>query len=367
MEQVKITIIGAGVVGLAIAHELSRSFDNIIVLEKNKTFGQETSSRSSEVIHSGIYYTKDSLKTRLCVEGADLLYAFCEKNSVPYSKIGKLITANDEGQIDYLKGLFNRGINNNVKGLMLLDKAEVCRMEPNVNAFSAIFSPQTGIFDSHSFMKKLYYSAKDSGVMFSLDSEVDFIEKKDSGYVIGIKSEDYRFFSSIVVNAAGLYADKIAQIAGIEIDRCNYRLRYSKGSYFSYSKRSPVKILIYPVPHRELKGLGIHATLDLGGRLRFGPDIEPVDKIDYSVDNRKKDFFFESASLIIKNLDREAFTPDTAGIRPQIKGEGEKDFIIRDESDKGLDSFINLIGIESPGLTASLAIAKMVRDIIISS
>ena len=367
MEEVRITIIGAGVIGLAIARELSQVFDNILVLERNKTFGQETSSRSSEVVHSGIYYPKDSLKARLCVEGASLLYEYCEQNSIPYSKLGKLIVASDEKETEYLKELYIRGMNNGVSGLRLLDKSDINKVEPNVNAVSAIFSPNTGIFDSHSFMKRLYYSAKDSGVLFSFNSDVNLVEKKNSGYIIGLKNEDYRFFSPIVINSAGLYADKIAEMAGINIDRYNYRLQYSKGSYFSYSKQSPVKMLIYPVPHQDLKGLGVHATLDLGGRLRFGPDAELVDRIDYSVDITKRDFFFESANRIIKNLDREAFAPDTAGIRPQLKGEGTKDFIISNESDKGLGGFINLIGIESPGLTASLAIAKKVREIILSS
>lgn len=367
MEEAEITIIGAGVIGLAIAHELSKSFDNIIVLEKNETFGQETSSRSSEVIHSGIYYPRDSLKALLCVEGASLLYAFCEENSIPYSKIGKLIVAKDEKEIAYLKELYIRGLNNNVIGLSLLDKTEISKVEPDVNAVSAIFSPNTGIFDTHSFMKKLYYSSRDSGVIFSFGSEVNFIEKKGSGYVIGIKDENYRFSSPVVINAAGLFADKIAQMAGIDIDKYNYRLQYSKGSYFSYSKKSPVKMLIYPVPQEELKGLGIHATLDLGGRLRFGPDTEPIDRIDYRVDITKKDFFFEAASLIIDNLDKDAFMPDTAGIRPQLKGVGVKDFIIKNELDKGLPNFIDLIGIESPGLTASLAIARRVKDIIINN
>lgn len=367
MEQVDVTIIGAGVVGLAIAHELSKGFESIVVLDKNKSFGQETSSRSSEVIHSGIYYPKDSLKARLSVEGARLLYNFCENNLIPYSKLGKLIVAKSEEEVEYLKELYKRGIDNNIRGLKFLDRADISRIEPNVNAVSAIFSRNTGIFDSHSFMKKLYHSAKDSGVMFSFGSEADFIEKNGNGYVIGVKGEDYRFFSRLVINAAGLFADKIAQLAGIDIDKYNYRLQYSKGSYFSYSKQSPVKMLVYPVPLKDLKGLGIHATLDLAGRLRFGPDTELVDRVEYSVDIKKRDFFFESASLIIKNLEKEAFMPDTAGIRPQIKGGGTKDFVIRDESDKGLGGFIDLIGIESPGLTASLAIAKMVKDTIINN
>ncbi len=367
MEKVRITIIGAGVIGLAIAYELSQSFDNIVVLEKNEGFGQETSSRSSEVIHSGIYYPKDSLKASLCVEGANLLYEYCDKYSIPYLRVGKLIAASDEPEIKFIEDLYNRGVDNNVKGLMLFGKREINKAAPNVNAISAIFSPNTGILNSHAYMKSLYSSAKDSGVMFSFNSETDLIEKKINGYLIGIKGENYRFLTSIVINSAGLYSDKLAEMAGIDIDIAGYRLQYSKGSYFSYSKKSPVKMLIYPVPHKELKGLGIHATLDLAGRLRFGPDTELIEQIDYKVDTKKRELFYESAIRIITGLEKEAFMPDTSGIRPQIKGEGTKDFIIRNESDKGLDGFINLIGIESPGLTASLSIAKMVKNMVFSA
>jgi L-2-hydroxyglutarate oxidase LhgO len=364
MDKVKITIIGAGVVGLAIAAKLSMEYDDIVVLEKHEKFGQETSSRNSEVIHSGIYYPPNSLKAELCVEGARLLYEYCEKHSIPHSKLGKLIVASNESEITALQELYETGIQNGVKGLTLIEKDEINKMELNVNAVAAIYSPNTGIIDSHSLMSHLHGVANASGVLFSFNTEVNFIEKQKNGYVIGIKNDDYKFVSSLIINSAGLSADHIAAMAGIDIDRADYRLSYCKGSYFSYSRKSPVKMLIYPVPHNDLTGLGIHATLDLGGRLRFGPDTEYVDAIGYKVDAGKRDIFYETAKNYIKGLDKEAFNQDMAGIRSKIKGDGIKDFVIKHEIDRGMGGFINLIGIESPGLTASLSIAKYVKNMV---
>ena len=364
MEEVNITIIGAGVVGLAIAAELSKKYDEIVVLEKHDKFGKETSSRNSEVIHSGIYYPQGSLKAKLCVEGAVLLYAYCEEHSIPHSRLGKLIVATDENEKRHLVELYNTGIQNGTQSLAFFNRNEITSAEPNVNAIAALFSPNTGIVDSHALMKSFYNTATASGVLFSFDSEVNFIKKNKNGYLIGIKNDDYKFVSKVVINSAGLYSDHIAELAGIDIDSVGYRLRYCKGSYFSYAKKSPIKMLVYPVPHKDLAGLGTHATLDLGGRLRFGPDAEFIDTLNYKVDINKRDIFYEGASKIINGLEKQAFIPDMAGIRPKIKGDGVKDFVIKHEDDKGLKGLINLIGIESPGLTASLAIAKEAKDIV---
>ncbi len=364
MDEVKITIIGAGVVGLAIAAELTQEYDDIVVLERHDKFGQETSSRNSEVIHSGIYYPLNSLKAKLCVDGARLLYEYCEKHSIPHSRLGKLIVASNESEVTDLQKLYDTGLDNGVKGLTLIEKDEINKMEPNVNAKAALYSPNTGIIDSHSLMSHLHRAANASGVLFSFNTEVNFIEKQKNGYAIGIKNNGYRFVSSVVINSAGLSADRIAAMAGIDIDKAGYKLSYCKGLYFSYSRKSPIKMLIYPVPHKDLTGLGVHATLDLGGRLRFGPDAEYVDTIDYKVDAGKRDIFYESAKKNIEELDKEALNPDMAGIRPKIKGEGIKDFVIKHEISRGMAGFINLIGIESPGLTASLSIAKYVKNII---
>lgn len=362
MDKVNITIVGAGVIGLAIAAKLSEKYNEIVVLEKHDKFGQETSSRNSEVIHSGIYYPTGSLKAKLCVEGATLLYEYCEKYSVPFSKIGKLIVAAEEHEKDQLRELYSTGTQNGAQNLTLIDKDKVAGLEPNVNAISALYSPNTGIIDSHSLMESLYKTSSAAGVLFSFNNEVNFIERNNNGYLIGIKDDEYKFLSSIVINSAGLSSDYIAKLAGIDINNAEYKLRYCKGSYFSYAKKSPVKMLVYPVPHKDLTGLGTHATMDLSGRLRFGPDTEYIEVIDYKVDANKRDIFYEGASKIIAGLDKEAFIPDMAGIRSKIQGDGIKDFVIKHEGDKGLKGFINLIGMESPGLTSCLAVAKMVTN-----
>jgi L-2-hydroxyglutarate oxidase LhgO len=366
MEEIRVTIIGAGVVGLAIASRLSERYDSIVVLEKHDTFGQETSSRNSEVIHSGIYYPENSLKAQLCVEGAEKLYEICKKYSIPHRKSGKLIVATDRSEFETLQGLFKKGVRNNVKDLVILDKHEIDKIQPNTNALLALYSPHTGIIDSHSLMKHFFNTAKGRGVLFAFQSEVGSLDRDGDGFIVGIKQDNYKFRSKIVINCAGLSSDYVAGLAGIDIDKSGYKIKFCKGSYFSYAKASPVNMLIYPTPHKELEGLGVHATLDLGNRLRFGPDIEYVESIDYRVDSGKRDIFYESASRIIPGLDREAFIPDMAGIRPKLQGPGEqtKDFIIKEESKNGLSGLINLIGIESPGLTASPAIAGMVTDIV---
>lgn len=366
MDRVNITIVGAGIIGLAIAKELSKRYTDIIVLEKHPKFGQETSSRNSEVIHSGIYYPPGSLKASLCVEGAKLLYEYCNRHSIPHSRLGKFIVATENEELYKIEELYDNGISNGVEGLSIIDGKDVTKIEPYLHALSALYSANTGIIDSHSLMEKLYRNAISSNVLFSFNSEANYIEKIKAGYLIGIRGDDYKFLSKVVINSAGLHADQIAQLAGIDIDSAGYRLKYCKGSYFYYAKPSPIKKLVYPVPHENLVGLGIHATLDLAGRLRFGPDVEYVESVNYRVDDKKLEDFYISASKMIKGLDKSAFLPDMAGIRPKLHGLNErgKDFIIKEESNKGLEGFINLIGIESPGLTASLAIAKMVKKIV---
>ncbi|MFH1287744.1 MAG: NAD(P)/FAD-dependent oxidoreductase [bacterium] len=368
MDEVRITIIGAGVAGLAIASELSKKYDDIIVLEKHDKFGQETSSRNSEVIHSGIYYPQGSLKAKLCLEGAECLYEICRKHSIPHKKLGKLIIATDESELKILDGLLKKGEKNNVKDLRLLKKEDIKKIEPNTNAIAAVYSPNTGIIDSHSLMKYFFNEAESKGVSFAFNSEVNFLSKEKDGFLIGIKQENYRFKSKMIINCAGLFSDYIAGLAGLDINEKKYKLKLCKGSYFSYSKPSPVKTLIYPVPHDELVGLGLHATLDMGGKLRFGPDTEYIDHIDYDVDVNKKDIFHEGAIKIIPGLEREFFTADMAGVRPKLSGPDEKvkDFVITDEAEEELPGLINLIGIESPGLTASPAIAKYVGNIVSS-
>jgi L-2-hydroxyglutarate oxidase LhgO len=364
MEEVRVTIIGAGVVGLAVAARLSAKISDIVVLEQHDSFGRETSSRNSEVIHSGIYYPEGSLKTRLCIEGARLLYELCGAFGLPHKKLGKCIVAKDRSEVPRLERLFENGKRNGVSGICMLKGSELAARGVNVRAYVAIFLPETGIIDSHSLMKHFASFAEEHGATIAYNSKVTGLHPRKEGFEVRIERDEYAFTSRLVINCAGLSSDAVASLAGIDVAGNAYRLHFCKGSYFSYGKRYPLPMLVYPVPEHELTGLGVHATVDLGGRLRFGPDTEYVDGLDYRVDASKRDAFFRSASGLFPDLEKDAFVPDMSGIRPKLSGPGEKvrDFVITDESANGLPGLINLIGIESPGLTSSPAIARMVAD-----
>jgi L-2-hydroxyglutarate oxidase LhgO len=364
LDEVQVTIIGAGVVGLAVAARLSTRNKNIVVVERHDSFGRETSSRNSEVIHSGIYYPEGSLKTNLCIEGARLLYELCGRHGIPHKKLGKCIVARDQSELPRLERLFNNGKRNAVSSIHMLEKSELVTRGIHVQAYAAIYLPETGIIDSHFLMRYFARFAQENGVTLAYNSKVTALLPRSNGFDVCVEQDNYKFSSRLVINCTGLYSDAIASLAGIDIAKNSYRLHWCKGSYFSYNKRYPLPMLVYPVPEHELTGLGVHATLDMGGRLRFGPDTEYVDEIDYRVDATKKDAFFSSASRLFPDLDKDAFAPDMAGVRPKLSGPGEKvrDFVITDESSNGLPGLIDLIGIESPGLTASPAIARMVVD-----
>ena len=341
------------------------------VLEKNDTFGQETSSRNSQVIHAGLYYPPASLKAKTCVEGNRMLYAIGEKNNgVAFNKLTKIVIATSEWEVGKLEALRKNGIDNGVMGLLLLSRQETKRLEPNVEARAALFVPSTGVIDGHGLMKFFLQKAKDKGAQVVYRSKVTDIAKTNTGYVVETQEgkEKFDFLTRVLINCAGLGADKVAAMAGIDITRAGYRLHYCKGEYFSVSggKRKLVKRLVYPVPLPELAGVGIHVTLDLDGRMRLGPGVEYVKEINYKVDEKKKPFFYASVKKFLPDLTLEDLEPEMAGIRPKLQGPGEKqkDFIIRHEIDKGLPGLINLIGIESPGLTASPAIAKIVGNMV---
>ncbi|MEW6381959.1 MAG: NAD(P)/FAD-dependent oxidoreductase [bacterium] len=364
MDEVRITIIGAGVIGLSIAAELSKSYTDIVVLEKNSGFGQETSSRNSEVIHAGLYYPPDSLKLKLCLEGADYLYETCQKAAIPYKRLGKLITAPEVSELEALEKLFKNAQSHGARDLKILTRKEIRRLEPYARGIAGIHSPHTGIIDTHSLMKYLARSAQSRGADLVYCSEVTVLQKESTGFIVGLKQDNYRFRSQAVINCAGLFADRIASLPGIDIDRQGYRLHFCKGDYFSYAKPSPISRLVYPLPHTHY--LGVHATLDMGSRLRFGPDAEYSGEIDYTVQDEKAETFYQAARKIITNLEKEAIVPDMAGIRPKLQGPHDsfRDFIIKEESDLGFSGLINLIGIESPGLTSCLAIARMVAGLV---
>jgi L-2-hydroxyglutarate oxidase LhgO len=361
-----ITVIGAGVVGLAVAEELSRHFRGILLLEKNESHGQETSSRNSEVIHAGIYYPEGSLKASLCVEGKTLLYDACEKRGIPHRRIGKLIVATSPDEEEALHALQRKAEQNGVDDLLRLSDKVIRSLEPSVFAISGLLSPSTGIIDSHSLMRSLLVGATENGVTAAFRSCLTAVQFDGDRYDLEINGGEYRVASKVVVNSAGLQSDRVAAMAGIDLDRERYRLKPCKGSYFSVSPSPGLRHLVYPVPAPQHAGLGVHATIDLGGRVRFGPDVEYVDSIDYRVDEGKRDAFYESIMKYLPGIRRESLSPDMCGIRPKLQGPGEdiQDFVIQEESRLGLPRWVNLIGIESPGLTACLAIAKQVAHLI---
>jgi len=365
-----ITIIGAGIVGLAIAAEVASEDKNVFVLEKNTSFGLETSSRNSQVIHSGIYYPKNSLKAKACVEGNALLYELCSKQGIPHRRLGKLIVAIDEEETEQLRTLLIRGRGNGVEGLSMLSTQDIRRIEPNINAVAALFAPTTGIVDALALMQHFIAKAKSKGSKIVYKSEVTSIEKKNCGYRVSVydRNGGFAFNTKILVNSAGLCSDKVAKIAGIDIDQAGYRIHYCKGEYFRMCqhKSKLIKRLVYPVPLTKASGLGIHATPDLDGAMLLGPNSKYIDCIDYSVDISQKEAFYQSTVKFLPFIQCDDLEPEMAGIRPTLQKAGDsfKDFVMRDESDKGLPGFINLVGIESPGLTSSPYIAKYVGNMV---
>ena len=365
MDRTEIVIVGAGAVGLAVARELSKNHKDILVVEKNSSFGQETSSRNSEVIHAGIYYPRDSLKAKTCLQGKKLLYEYCQKNNIGHKRIGKLIAITNNNESESLEKLFKNGLESGVEDLRILSKEEIKKIEPNINAKAAIFSPSTGIVDSHSLMKNLLSDFRAGGGQIAYNAEVVGIDKVSEGFEVSVKDIGglFSFSARVVINASGLNSDKLAEMVGIKRDE--YRIKYCKGDYFRVhnNKAKLINRLIYPLPKTEGPGLGIHATLDLGRGLRLGPDDEYVDSICYDIDESKREAFYEDVKALLPFIKPEDLGPDTSGIRPKLQGL-DKDFIVGDESGNGFSGFINLIGIESPGLTASLAIAKIVGDLV---
>lgn len=372
MERIDITIIGAGVIGLALAERLSGSFPAVFVLEKNGSFGQETSSRNSEVIHAGIYYPRDSLKSRLCRTGNRLLYDFLRHNRIRHAQVGKYIVASDACELSALESLFRHARASGVEGLEWISTpAELSRRLPHIRCVGAFFSPSSGIFDTHAYMKTLVQLACAHGTEIAYETEFLGCERCSDEYLVTVREPDgteTQVRSRIVINAAGLSADRVASTMGIDILAAGYTLFYCKGEYFRVmgNTTSAVSSLVYPVPQRE--SLGVHLTPDLAGGLRLGPNATYIEKesADYTVDKAGADDFLRSAQKLMPSLQAADIYPDTAGIRPKLQGpaDGFRDFIIAHEEQKGFPGLFSLIGIESPGLTASLAIAEEVAAMI---
>ncbi len=367
------TIIGAGVIGLAIAARYSQNHNNVFVIEKNEKFGQETSSRNSEVIHAGIYYPPDSLKARLCVEGRKLLYALCKSQRIPFRKCGKLIVATNQDEETYLETIQAKAQANGVNDLQHLNRRQVAELEPAVKVVSALYSPSTGIIHSHRFMRHLAAQAQRNKVHYVYQCEVKHIEPQPGPryqvHVCYPDGQKERFTTRYLVNCAGLESDHIAESMGIDINAHHYQQFFWKGEYFSLAlEPGVINRLVYPVPLPNNEGLGIHATVDMGGRIKLGPNaIFLLEKnYDYTVDSLHQKDFYLGAKRYLTGLNYQDLTPDYAGIRPKLQKPGDtvKDFIIQEESAKGLPGVVNLLGIESPGLTASLAIANYVEGIL---
>jgi L-2-hydroxyglutarate oxidase LhgO len=364
MDKVECIVAGAGVVGLAVARALALAGREVLVLEAAEGIGTETSSRNSEVIHAGIYYPAGSLMARFCVAGRRALYAYCAERGVPHRNCGKLIVATSEEENASLAQIKARAEANGVEGMRLLSAEEARAMEPNLRCTAALLSPTTGIIDSHAYMLALQGDAENAGAMFVFHSKVLGGRASRNGIEIDVGgAEPMSLHCDVFVNAAGLHAPSLARtIQGVPRETIPTEY-YAKGNYFTLSGRSPFSRLIYPVPVPG--GLGVHLTIDLGGQARFGPDVEWVDHIDYRVDPARADVFYDAVRRYWPGLKDGALQPGYSGIRPKIvpPSVAKQDFVVHGPAMHGIPGLVNLFGIESPGLTASLALADYVRDL----
>ena len=355
-----VVIVGAGVIGLAIAEKLVDSFENILVLEKEKKFGQHISSRNSEVIHSGIYHPIDSLKSRLCIRGNDLLYKFLKKYKIPHLDCGKLIISSNEDEENKLEELFSNGLDKNISGLEYISSNDAKFIEPNVKCTKAIWVPSSGIMDSHKVMQRLEYNFISNNGIIVYNTLVDSIGYNKSNFTIRTNKED-NIETKILINATGLWSDKISTMLGID----GLKIHYCKGEYYKTNRYRNISCLIYPLPSEI--SLGIHTAIQLNGDVFFGPNAYYVDKIDYQINDSNKKSFLNNINKYM-DIESNDIWPDFCGIRPKLQAKGMpfEDFYIKNEFSHGIKNFINLLGIDSPGLTSSLAIAEYVESIIIS-
>ena len=369
MADTPLTIIGAGVVGLAVAARLAPRYPGTLILERADRHGTGTSSRNSEVIHAGIYYEPGSLKAQLCVEGKELTYELCRRHGVTHRRIEKVLVATTREELETLDSIRARAAHNGV-ALAPLSAEQVSKLEPAVSSHGGLLSPSTGIVSAHELMDCYLRLAQDSDATLVRRAFVTGIEPGSDGYRIEVtqEGEAQSLTSERVVNAAGLFADEIAALAGIDLDRAGYRQHWARGCYFAAPSRlnGIVKRLIYPVPGSA--SLGIHTVSDVGGRLRFGPDVDFLAdrREDYSVPDEKADRFLKAVASFLPAVRGTELTPDFSGIRAKLQAPGtpRRDFVVAEESGRGLPGFVNLLGIESPGLTAAPAIAHRVEALL---
>jgi L-2-hydroxyglutarate oxidase LhgO len=364
-DAVECVVIGAGVVGLAVARALALAGREVMVLEKERWIGSETSSRNSEVIHAGLHYPKDSLKARFCVAGRDLLYAYCAARGVPHQRLGKLTVACKDEEIPILEGVRRKAEANGVDDLEWVGGNEARALEPELRCVRAFLSPSTGIIDSHALMLAYQAELEAAGGMVVLRAPVLAGCVTAGGFTLDVGGPDPMTLACrTLVNSGGVHAPALARrIAGVPAHSVP-RDYLCRGVYFTLSGRAPFRHLVYPVP--EPGGLGVHLTLDLAGQARFGPDVEWIDSIDYSVDPSRGDRFYAAIRSYWPGLKDGALQPGYAGIRPKISGPSEPaaDFVVQGPGEHGVPGLINLYGIESPGLTASPAIAAYVVSLL---
>lgn len=366
-------IIGAGVVGLATAEYLSRNNRRVLVIEKESRIGTGVSSRNSEVIHAGIYYPKGSLKSRMCLRGKALLYDWCSKNRVAHLNLGKYIIATNQTELEKLHSIQKNACDAGLEELYIVTAEEIIKNEPHIFCTGGLYSPTTGIVSAHELMDSLKYKAESNGADFLFNSKLQHIDKNShsDGYTLQI-TDSSKDVTEVevggVINCAGLYADQVAKILGIENE--GYRQHFIKGNYFRLRGNKEVfRHLIYPVPMAKLHGLGVHVTIDLNKGVRFGPDVEkePLKEENYDINESKKVDFYNAIKSYFPAIEPDDLMPDMTGIRPRLVADKEfNDFIINEESSCGLPNVINCIGIESPGLTSSLAIAEYVYNELIN-
>lgn len=362
---VETIVVGAGVIGLAVARCLATNGHEVLVLEESDAIGSQTSSRNSEVIHAGIYYEPKSLKARHCVAGKEALYHYCQDKGVAAKAIGKLIVASDETQLPILAQIQERARRNGVMDLLQLGSSEILKLEPELSCVAGLFSPSSGIVDGHALMLALRGDAENEGAQFVLRTKVNSVKLQDDGFMVFASDEDgTSLHCRNVVNCAGLGAQKLAHSIDGYPKELIPELYLAKGNYFSVSGKSPFSHLVYPIP--VAGGLGVHVTLDMSGRLRLGPDLHWVSDIDYKPDESLAPAFYQSVSAYWPGILKREINWSYAGIRPKICGPGKQntDFMIHGERDHGIKGLVNLFGIESPGLTSSLSIADHVTDLI---